>query len=752
MFFRCFFLFFSVIVSVTIFSQSEFYESDDVHEIHIDFYDENWDALLDSLYIEGEGGRILANVDIDGSTYYSVGVRYKGYSSVSINYVKNPFNLKLDYVIEGQNHEGIDKLKLSNVIQDPSFLREVLSYEVCRKYMPASKANYTNLYIGGILWGLYTNVEAVNKEFLIEHFGSKYSPFFKCNPEELNIQIGGENSNLSNTHGTDSMDYVPYYDLESNFGWSSLYHLIDTLNNAPAEISQVLNVDRTLWMHALNYSMVNFDSYIGYSQNYYLYLDQANQFNPIIWDLNMSFGSFRLTDASQLFYGGFDILQAQNMDPLIHHNFISVSPRPLMTSLFESERNRKMYLAHIRTIVEENFENQAYVTRAESLKEMIFQDVLNDTNKFYSDDDFISNIYGQVSLISSICPGITQLMDARSAYLSSYPGFSGEPEISNITVSSDGELLLGNDVWIHAEIVDATYAHVSHRFGNNQRFVSVEMFDDGNHNDGSAGDSVYGCKLEDCSNSIDYYLYADNEVSGVFSPARAAHEFYNLNSNISIGDLVINEVMSNNLSVAADPSGKYEDWIELYNTTDSPISTNNLYLSDNLTNVLKWALPNHVIPAHGYYVIWADEDGSQGEEHANFQLSNTGESITLSHADSTVIDDVSFQMQNMDVSYGRSPNGVGDFAMLTPTFNSSNDMTSVIEDQESHDCNASPNPFTDCLTIRACGSYSVSDVFGRLIVKGEDHRLINTSFWSPGVYFVQMDHSQAVPVKLLKLK
>ena len=105
-------------------------------------------------------------------------------------------------------------------------------------------------------------------------------PFLKCNPEDLNIQIGGENSNLSNTHGTDSADYMPYYDIESDFGWSNLYHLIDTLNNAPDEIDQVLNVDRTLWMHALNYSMINFDSYIGYGQNYYLYLDQANQFNP----------------------------------------------------------------------------------------------------------------------------------------------------------------------------------------------------------------------------------------------------------------------------------------------------------------------------------------------------------------------------------------------------------------------------------------------------------------------------------------
>ena len=307
------------LLQINSFSQSNFYDSDTIREIRISFYNTNWDPQLDSLYVLGDNDRILADIEIDGESYDSVGIRYKGFSSVSVNRLKNPFNIKLDYIIEGQDHQGVDKLKLANVIQDPSFIREVLSYEVCRKYMPASQANYANVYINDTLWGLYTNVEAVNKSFLIDHFDSKYNSFFKCNPENLNIQIGGENSNLSNTHGTDSSDYYPFYALKSDYGWEELYNLIDTLNNVSDSINHVLNTDRALWMHAFNYSMINFDSYIGYSQNYYLYKDQANQWNPIIWDLNMSFGGFRLTDASQQYFNGFDIIQAQNMDPLTHY-------------------------------------------------------------------------------------------------------------------------------------------------------------------------------------------------------------------------------------------------------------------------------------------------------------------------------------------------------------------------------------------------------------------------------------------------
>ena len=409
-----------------------------------------------------------------------------------------------------------------------------------------------------------------------------------------------------------------------------------------------------------------------------------------------------------------------------------------------------MYLAHIRTIMDENFVNQDYSTRAESLKAMITQDVLNDPNKFYSNDDFISNINDQVALVSSICPGITQLMDARSEYLSAYPGYSGAPAISNISHTSVG-MMLGANVWINAEIIDATYAHVSYRYGNNQRFVSAQMFDDGNHNDGSAGDGLYGCQIEGCSNSVDYYLYADNDTSGVFSPARAAYEFYNMHSNISSGDLVINEVMSNNISIAADPSDTFEDWIELYNMTEFPISTNNLYLSDDLLNPLKWQLPNHVIPPYGYYVIWADEDGNQGEEHSNFQLSNAGETITLSHADSTVLEQVAYPMQNIDVAYGRSPNGVGDFAMLPPTFNASNDMVSVVSEQHTNLLSVSPNPFKDRLTIHLKGGYSISDLYGRVVLKGSSP-VIHTSDWSPGVYYVHMDHAPYHAVKILKIR
>ena len=83
--------------------------------------------------------------------------------------------------------------------------------------------------------------------------------------------------------------------------------------------------------------------------------------------------------------------------------------------------------------------------------------------------------------------------------------------------------------------------------------------------------------------------------------------------------------MAVNNTTIVDEEGKYEDWIELYNPTDSPISLSGLFLTDNPENITKWECPDVNVPAKGYLLIWADEDGADGELHANFKISSTSE-------------------------------------------------------------------------------------------------------------------------------
>ena len=76
------------------------------------------------------------------------------------------------------------------------------------------------------------------------------------------------------------------------------------------------------------------------------------------------------------------------MDPLNFINNSFLSPRPLITQLLNNPRHKKMYLAHMRTIIEEHFSNQDYSVRAQFLQNLISNDVQNDVNRFYSFNDF----------------------------------------------------------------------------------------------------------------------------------------------------------------------------------------------------------------------------------------------------------------------------------------------------------------------------------------------------------------------------
>ncbi len=140
-----------------------------------------------------------------------------------------------------------------------------------------------------------------------------------------------------------------------------------------------------------------------------------------------------------------------------------------------------------------------------------------------------------------------------------------------------------------------------------------------------------------------------------------------------IKGVVINEVCSSNKKSLKDSQGDSPDWIELYNTTKSAISLKGAYLSDNPDKLKKWAFPDVTIGAGEYLIVFASDNESTGSElHTGFKLSGGNDSVVLSAADGTVVDSVLLPDTKEDISYGRSPNGTGEFALLTPTPGASN--------------------------------------------------------------------------------
>jgi len=72
------------------------FEIDSIRNFYLNFYDTHWQDTLDQYYINDTDLMVLANLTINGITYDSVGVRYKGNSSCSPGQIKNPFHIELD--------------------------------------------------------------------------------------------------------------------------------------------------------------------------------------------------------------------------------------------------------------------------------------------------------------------------------------------------------------------------------------------------------------------------------------------------------------------------------------------------------------------------------------------------------------------------------------------------------------------------------------------------------------------------------
>ncbi|MBL4624300.1 MAG: CotH kinase family protein [Flavobacteriales bacterium] len=188
-----------------------------VHSIELTFDNPNfWDTLqthydemMGDFFSEGTGIKqyIPASCIIDGNLLDSVGVRQKGnYSNWGAPGDKKPLKLDFNEFISGQKHDGLKKLNLSNGFQDPSMLRDVLSYKMMRDAgIAAPRTSFAKVYLNGTYWGLYVLVEQVNKEFLSNNFNNKNANLFKC---------------IDNTdflwQGTNPVDYEDEFELKTN--------------------------------------------------------------------------------------------------------------------------------------------------------------------------------------------------------------------------------------------------------------------------------------------------------------------------------------------------------------------------------------------------------------------------------------------------------------------------------------------------------------------------------------------------------
>ena len=113
-------------------NSSDFYSTEQVQEIKLEFEQENWRYLMDSLRYNGDN-MLVGNVTINGDSYTDVGVRYWLGASFQPGSWRNDLHIQLDLVKSNQKHANRSSIEISSAVKDPSLVREVLGYNLASK-------------------------------------------------------------------------------------------------------------------------------------------------------------------------------------------------------------------------------------------------------------------------------------------------------------------------------------------------------------------------------------------------------------------------------------------------------------------------------------------------------------------------------------------------------------------------------------------------------------------------------------------
>lgn len=116
------------------------------------------------------------------ATFEDVGVRVKGSSTLRLLPGKASLKVKLNKWVKGQKLDGIEELTLNNMVSDPTFLAERITYHVFRSLgLAAPHANTAHLRINGEDYGIYANVETPDENFLERALGGTARSLYEVN-------------------------------------------------------------------------------------------------------------------------------------------------------------------------------------------------------------------------------------------------------------------------------------------------------------------------------------------------------------------------------------------------------------------------------------------------------------------------------------------------------------------------------------------------------------------------------------------
>jgi spore coat protein H len=332
-------------------------------------------------------------------TLQDVGFRLRGNTSRYSQ--KKSFKISFNEYVQGRKYQDVKKINLNGQHNDPTMIREKLFYDTWKKVgLPERRTSFVKLFINDSYYGLYTNLEELDKNWLERVFPENDGNLYKCTyPADL-VYKNAEPQTYKNIE-SGSATGGRAYDLQTNESiddYSDLVELITTLkqptdSTVAATISTQLNVNSVLKAFALDVATGNWDDYMYNKNNYFLYHNlSTGKFEFISYDTDNTFGVDWVNQ---------NWATRNCMDWYAHSE-----PRPLAQRLLSFPAFNKIYREYLDTIARYIILPDSIFPHIESMKTLV--------TAAAADDTYRSLDYGYT--MSDFFNGFNQTIDDHTPY------------------------------------------------------------------------------------------------------------------------------------------------------------------------------------------------------------------------------------------------------------------------------------------------------------------------------------------------
>ncbi len=668
-------------------------------------------------------------------TVYPVGFRLRG--NTSRYSAKKSFKVSFNTFTSGGKYYGVEKLNLNGEHNDPSVIRSKICWDLLRQWeIPAPRSNHVEVYINGDYYGLYISVEHIDEEFILKRFRYNDGNLYKCLwPADLNYL--GDDPDLYKFEHEGRRAYELKINEEAD-DYSDLAHFIDVLNNTPeedlyCELERVFNVSDYIKVIAMDVLTGNWDGYIYNQNNFYLYHNTVSgKFEYIPYDLDNTLG----IDWLGRDWGSRDIYDWQQ-----HGD----NHRPLYVRLMNTQEFRSQYTYYtklLNTSLDVDSLENAVLQRRDMIFPSLASDEYYSMDYGYSPQDFLDSY--QQALGGHVAYGLFPFLDTRISHtVSQLETTMMIPVIKYIR----HKRLTATSLLVNARIdvqENPASSEVNYAFEGGET-LTISMFDDGQHEDGDAGDGIYGATIEEIPDqtALTYQVKVSDAMNQTATLPCEPVYVYGVGGELP--SLYINEFMASNETIITDENGEYDDWIEIYNAGEEAVWLGDKFLTDNMEKPDKWAMPEINIEPGEFLLFWADDQAEQGPYHTNFKLSKDGEDIAIFSITQEAIDQYVFGEQETDISEGRFPDGADNWIMFeSPTPRVSNELTDIVEVDNIQPV-LYPNPSAGGqVHLSEKADFRVYDMMGSLVGEYRNTRFFNTSTYNKGMYIVVMNNGQRI--------